>query len=729
MINGVQLVVAALMLSCSLTVFAQRQAKPLKINNQIQIDKARVSAFDRNSLSKEDKFKRIERVKPMVMVQAMEKSDRPQVLQVNRQALSAAKSQLTVPELLIGTFKCKGISYWGGYVIGETVITADATDKNKIWIENLIPGNSNQKVYATIGNDQTTLSIPQNQIIYKEDALVAKLTVSGSAAAISGKFDPATGVITISTDLWGGKASDGWFELFRGATTYTRLDMLPPVAAYRQPQGGLFLGMDPDTWGGYSASCIVNSAYSRWNWKNTNLEEGVNYTWDYVNEQYDQKFSTDEDSLLLFVGDDYFSTPKLTATNGKGHSSSFVLGADYQNKNNESFAIAGGNAALIGFDANCDYSCANIDNGFTVLTAGADAYYYGTGASSFSDANYESLVVAYEKPQSTLYFEGVNVYLYVFEAPENTKFTMNIYKAEKNDKGFTKRGALLGSSTLLAKNVTTIKVDNQAVGYTMKFTDFEVKDEDGFFIKKEYFEVDDKILLELSGFNVDGVSLAVASEEIDPTDSDTRSLFTVKGDESFYSWNDKKQTMFFNLSGAVYSYINTSQKTIYASRNAASYDLDVVPYFDTLWVDNQPLPEWVKVDVVNEEYNESNWKAQVRVSLTALPESDSARYYSLEFRTTGASKTVLINQGGPVSVKEIKKAPTVFALKNNEGYLLKYPETMKELTMVSITGSVVGRYKLPAVGQYQLVNTELAEGIYLLKFSGGNTTESIKLVK
>jgi hypothetical protein len=637
----------------------------------------------------------------------------------------------SVPESLIGTFQFKGVSYFsGGFITGETVIKADNVNQKKIWITNLIPGASNQDVYGTLSTDQKTISIPQGQQIYVEGSDKATLTIYDSSDPISGQFDSSTGVITITSDLWGAEFPDGYLELYSGTVTYTRADMLPPVASYLQPQGGLFLGLDPDTWGSYYSSCIISSPFVQWNWKNSNIEEDVAYSWSYADSITGKKITSDQDSLLMDSGEDYYTTPKLTATNKQGRSSSFTLGADYQNKDYPSYTSAGGDAVWLGFDPNCDYSVANLDYGLTYFSYGEDSYYFGTGASKFSDANYESLLVYYDEPQSTLYFEGVNVYLFVFNAPDDIPFTMNVVLADKNAEGNSVKGKVIASSTITAKDVVAIKNDNQeVVGYTMKFTKFLAKDEDGFEIVNEDFQMDKAFFLELTGFNVDGVTLAVCTEEINPTNGESRSNFMVKGDNSIYFWDNYRQTMYFNLSGMSYSYISLSESGIYDDKSGGTYNIDAFPFFDTLYFDKAVVPDWLNIEIVDEEYSDTKWGATVKVTIDPLPANGDPRFYDLVLHTVAATQVLHINQACQVSTDEIKKARTAFAFKNEQGFLIKYPNEMNSLTVYSVTGAFVGRYDLPVTGSYQLHGSALSNGLYILKLQGSKGTETIKVVK
>jgi len=641
--------------------------------------------------------------------------------------VKSGNNSLNVPTLLTGEFQCKGVSYFGGIIKGTTTITADKIDKNKIWIDNLIPGNSNQSVYAIVESDEKTLTIPQGQIIYKDEYDEAQLKIHNSTSPISGTFNITTGTLEINSNLWGSHNGTSWFEVFSGAVTYTRFDMLPPEASYKQPQGGLFLGLIPNTWDSYLLSCIIASPYVTWNWGNNYVSDNTTYTWSYTDMLSEKNYSQKADSLLMIVEESFYTTPLLKATDKNNRSSTFKLGSNFENTEYESYTVAGGNATWLGLDENCDYSVANLDNGFDYLVAGTDAYYFGTGASSFAENDYKSLLVYYEQPQTKLYFTGVNVYLYVFEAPENTVFTMNIFKPEKDEEGFTIRGESIAKATITAKDVTTIKYNNEVLGYTMQFSDFQYEDIDGFIVSLDHIETDNDFYLELSGFDADGVKMAVASEIFGPADGQSRSFFSIDGDESIYFWEDHNQTMYFNLQNATYSYISFSETMIYDNRSGGTYTFNAYPYFDNIELAQQDIPDWLSVEIIDEEYSDNNWKAQIEVTIDPLSENEEPRYYDLFFNTTAATNSILINQGGEVSNPEQKIKDKIYAYKNNDGHIVFYPENFTSMKIYNLSGKIIGKYSLSNNGNIFLSNTSIPKGIHIISLFGSGISESIKI--
>lgn len=720
--NKEKIIVLFFLLAC-LLAGAQETGKRKQMGSVQPLIPAesRYDLFRKNSQPISELKPNIESIRLNRISSCADRSARP-VQTMNVQKSTAGNSQLQ------GLFYCKGISYWGGIVSGETILETDPVNENKIWFSNLVPGASNKAVYGLLAADQKTISLPQGQQIYVKDRQVGTLTMYGSSADIKGTFDSQTGVITITSDLWGVNSSDGWYELFTGQVTYTRSDMMPPVASYSQPLGALFMGLVPDSWGGYYSSCIVGAPFSSWTWANTNVEEDVSYSWSSTDSISGELISSADESLTMKVTTNFYGSPSLTATNTKGLSSTFILGIDYKNKGYDSYSIAGGNAALLGFDSSCDYGVANLDNGFTLLSPRQGSYYFGTGASVFSASDYETLIVKYDEPLSTLYFEGINVYLKAFTAPGNTPFTMTIYNAEEDSLGSLVRGDFIATKSIVTQDVVPIYSGSDIVGYTMKFSGFKVKDEDGFIINTDYVELNKAFLLELSGFNTPGVELGVCTEELNPAGEFCRSYHTVPDNDTIFHWSSLRQTMYFNLQGAVYSFIKVDRDSVQDPGTGGTYSFEAIPYFDTLYVANVSLPSWLHVSITNQEYTDENWGGTVQLILDPSDDPNQARRFDLQLATTGANRTIAIVQGGSVGTPDIRSQKVVKVSKTEYGYWISYPAGAQTLSVYTGSGQQLKQYTLDRSGSMFLSGEGLPRGICLLNVRHDTGSELIKVI-
>lgn len=654
------------------------------------------------------------------------------VLDANVKDEKSFKSTL-VPDGITGTFYCNGISYFGGQVTGEVTITADATDANKIWVTNLVPGGGDLSVFGVVSDDQKTISFEQGQPLYNDGTTYSELSIYGSDEDIVGVFDATTGVITITSDYWGSESAGGWYELFTGIVTYTRSDMMPPSASYRQPEGALFLGLKPDTWSYYYNSCLIASPNSTWTWNNTSDIDStlaVSYSWDCGDSVTGESIFSFVDSLVMDVETNFYGAPVLTATrDDNGLSAQFVLGSNYSNADYDSYILAGGNGLFLGFDPACDYGMANLDNGLTILQPRQSVYYFGTGTENYWGFKTNSLMVEYDKPQTPLYFEGINIYLAVFDAPANTPFTVRILHTDKFEDGHRKKGTLIASKTIKTEDVTTVlNSAGETYAYTMSFNGFEVVDEDGFVVDQDYLLLDSAFFVEFTGYEVDGVELGIVSEEIAPTDGKSYSCFTEEGNDTIWSWTSARQTMYMNLAHAAYPLIETDADTVISHINGGVYDIEVLPSMAALDIVSESLPDWLTAELVDVEYSSDSWGATLRISVSPMSGNDAERSASIELGSIVSSKTIKVIQDMTVSVSNFDDDKSVWVSKNVNGFGVHYPATMTEVRVYSISGALVNKYTLPATGYYEISKAEIPTGVYILNVAGNGSSEKVKII-
>lgn len=137
---------------------------------------------------------------------------------------------------ILGTFTGKSTSGFGGDLEWELTIEKDASDLNKVWIDNLVPGGSSMKVYGTVNEEKTELHIPAQQDIASNSSYDCKLRAfygyDGSeeiqaGGYITGQIAP-DGTITILDDFGsyayqkGTTTGAGWYEYVMGNAVWTK---------------------------------------------------------------------------------------------------------------------------------------------------------------------------------------------------------------------------------------------------------------------------------------------------------------------------------------------------------------------------------------------------------------------------------------------------------------------------------------------------------------------------
>lgn len=130
---------------------------------------------------------------------------------------------------ILGTFSATGVSDWGDALAWTVKIEKDDTDLTKVWISNMVPGGSSEKIYGTVNTEKTELYIPVGQTISTSSSYPhiyfegyygpngdTKIPVGGH---VTGKI-AANGTISIS-DFFGShiykddaaSVSAGWYEI------------------------------------------------------------------------------------------------------------------------------------------------------------------------------------------------------------------------------------------------------------------------------------------------------------------------------------------------------------------------------------------------------------------------------------------------------------------------------------------------------------------------------------
>ena len=68
---------------------------------------------------------------------------------------------------LLGDYKLQSESNFGGTVEDIVTLYKDENDINTVWIGNMVPGGTSEKIYGIVNEDKTIISIPVDQTIAK----------------------------------------------------------------------------------------------------------------------------------------------------------------------------------------------------------------------------------------------------------------------------------------------------------------------------------------------------------------------------------------------------------------------------------------------------------------------------------------------------------------------------------------------------------------------------------
>lgn len=134
---------------------------------------------------------------------------------------------------LLGDYKLQSESNFGGTVEDIVTLYKDENDINTVWIGNMVPGGTSEKVYGIVNEDKTIISIPVDQTIAKSSTYPTILLhgfygEDGTAIPTGGTIDAEIieedgQIYIVIRDFYGSHVFDangadlGWFELLLGS--------------------------------------------------------------------------------------------------------------------------------------------------------------------------------------------------------------------------------------------------------------------------------------------------------------------------------------------------------------------------------------------------------------------------------------------------------------------------------------------------------------------------------
>ncbi|MBE6309734.1 MAG: hypothetical protein E7080_01595 [Bacteroidales bacterium] len=134
---------------------------------------------------------------------------------------------------LLGDYKLQSESNFGGAVEDIVTLYKDENDINTVWIGNMVPGATSEKVYGIVNEDKTIISIPVDQTIAKSSTYPTILLhgfygEDGTAIPTGGTIDAEIieedgQIYIVIRDFYGSHVFDangaelGWFELLLGS--------------------------------------------------------------------------------------------------------------------------------------------------------------------------------------------------------------------------------------------------------------------------------------------------------------------------------------------------------------------------------------------------------------------------------------------------------------------------------------------------------------------------------
>lgn len=677
--------------------------------------------------------------------------------------LNAPKIQMTkkqnapTDDPIAGEYIARGNSLFFGFQQWDMEILKDETDANKYWIHNIISTDAElEPVYATLIGDNLVLQFGQILYTRTDETNFVIAGFDGRTMDTSGTgriaVNQAEGKLTMSTGFAANVIGNGSMNIIKPETSaFYKADYLPPRASYAPAEGMLFtlfptqgtnfypfmsflaLGREiewknySDAWGGYDSSQWEYSAVVDRTSDGTPILETENST------DFDFKYRLNE--VVTY-------TPILAAKSATNATDEYQLGInDPQGAAPYDKIVYGGADATTfsGGSTVINWTNAILDNGFSTksfnVSGGGTGYIFGTGMGTTTVYSY------FENPHAHLFFEGVNIYVDVLTAPNETQYKLEIYHVDGFDSDGTPiLGEFIAESTVRQTNAI-LPAANSGFG-VIPFANFVAKDESGFPMELPYLHVDNHdFIFKFTGFNKQGVELSMFVEDGSRPGDRYYTFYEEQNVEGIQLYPGYNTPAFITLTAPRMPYLAASEYEYNVNNDGGSFDLVLEPFWNNVGtLTDDAVPSWITITAKDDIFDQESGIWESRISFTVSPNPTTGqRVGEIEWYTVGSwidqeagepmfyqtVKTKVI-QGEGSSIGNVK-GEGFDVVRTMSTFELTYPETATSVTVYNVLGQRVAEYQLTSEGSFSMPTADLNNGVYVLKFNG--TNYSVKVLK
>lgn len=508
-----------------------------------------------------------------------------------------------------------------------------------------------------------------------------------------------------------------------------------PVALYNRPSGSFMRGFSKDyaLAAGYA---VLAPAYVENKWRNYS-ESADSYSWKFAdpdNPDADIILSDAEPSIAYPFGS--VAMPALTASAEGAEDDTYQWGGS------DDFGLlrSGGNNTVLfyGKEQPTTLGSGNYDlqRRFTVSQFQSGAYCFGTGSSSFWNAEIDAVCNYFEKPVSKYFITEMWIQIGVLDADPDAEFELIIHKVE--DGTVTEDVIARASCRADEAEITAIQGEDY---YSLPFKFYRMDEQSNEQVET-YVEIEDAVLVELTGIRSEKVRkfapfnqyeasptkesnayfYAWVTDEDNPENSGRSRLYAASETlKDFYS------SFLFNMD-ATFNFFVPDSDRFNAPDEGGSKSISIntlyPPVNGAWWVDEEELAameDWVQPAFVPAE--EGGYHRLV-ITAAALPQGVNSRLATFTLRTFGAEHTFTVAQG-EAGVRAMESKPVRVA-RTGTSLSLLYPEGLASVTLYRSDGRAVATYGLPATGKHIIDISTLETGLYLLRFSDNTVVKFVR---
>ncbi len=472
------------------------------------------------------------------------------------------------------------------------------------------------------------------------------------------------------TSVKEGGTYQGSYADYEGVT-YSLPGQAPTV--YYEPSG-LYLNSTYDSEGQYyGAMYSMLPAYAVSNFTNLTKDFADSWQWSVDELNYNEALrdfevantiTADTRDFAAPLGSAVYSAPKLIGGNEGKLSTPFQWGLmntdDRTGEKNYSDAYI--YCGVEGSSFQTMLTLANPDNAI------ASHPYLATPDLNQAQYNIASLVLYQGKPDAPLYFEGINMFVYQWQAKENCALKCKIQKVTRDASGKLAMGDVIAEADLDVADV----VESKDFYNLLQWKNFYTVDEEGMTNSLDFLQVEDEFAIVIEGWNNGTFSAIPTVEYYDYGVGPTYTFFNIvqNGQESLVAFTGALYKTYVGYINPIYGYLHTEDdttvvlpaeggsKTLHVNPMLAAVDSETQEYITALWTDeeNDPeyvFPEWIDIETANDTYTKEGYSFDLVVSAGALPEGVEGREEIVNLYQWGAKLSLKVIQGTPSGIVEV----------------------------------------------------------------------------
>jgi hypothetical protein len=508
-----------------------------------------------------------------------------------------------------------------------------------------------------------------------------------------------------------------------------------PSALYARPDGYFYWTFDEDySYFGGTTKAMLGPAYEPAQWYNFSNNEAESFSWEFTDPTFESEtplILTDVHPVIEYPYAQ-FDAPTLTASAPGAVDSIYNWGGFVQTGGRTAYLFSGETEPSLFGGGNYD-----VRLGFTSSQyAAGNHYFFGTGSENFwepLEAQLEGIANFFEKPLHKYMVEKIWIHCGQFAANSNAELQLIIHRVVDGYLADT-----IATSICYGNDVQQAFVESGYSYHSIPFTFKEIDPETGRDVDT-YLEIEDAILVELKGFTDGKVTSfdPFFQYENHPTqESNAYIWLNVNDAKRLYNvaqiLSPETYTSFLFNMAVIYPFLHTTNNKYEAPIGGGTANFEINSYWNpensTWWLEEE-YPDWIELGELSQ--NQTTGAINLPVSVSALPAGTSGRSANIKLASFACNLTLQIKQGDadylPTGISFVKTIESAKVSRQGDNFQLSYPASATSVSVYNIAGQRVGEYKLNASGTYTLPAANLANGVYVLKFNGANTT--VKIVK